>query len=141
MYILIINSTIFVFYIIALITDQFKLSSLITIVFFLLYIINSLYDYQSQTIILNAVMNPIIVLLGCLGIIGDIYNSSYIKQKIAQHYIHYTNPHVFHFSFLITTFFLSAIINNSLIVSSFIPILNLVVDKFKPHSHTTYYNY
>lgn len=124
-----INLSILFIYIILLISDIYDTIYLLTLTSSFLLLSTSLYNKNNLNILLNTLSMPIIYLLLYLGILSNIFLSSRYLIYLTKFYQHITNKYLFMLLILIISCFLSGFLNNSLIVSFYIPIIESICRK------------
>lgn len=102
---------------------------LICITSLLLLVIDICIDLDYLPILLNTIISPVIILLAILGIYSFYFKRSNIINKIIYYYSLLSNSHILHFVILSSVMVLSSFLNNSVIVSLYIPIIIKLINE------------
>lgn len=124
-----INSIVLILYCASLIIDYYDTIWLLTLFSIFLTITTTINNPDNISLILEYSAVPVIFLLLYLGIISDIFRSSVYYHIICNFFNRFTSKWFFFLNILILGGLLSAFLNNSLIVSFFIPVISKICKK------------
>ena len=117
-------------YLILLIIDLFDSILLLYSFSALFFISFSVYDIKNINFILSNSFNPILILLYNLSIINILFKKTHTNIYITKLLSKYNNKSFFTACLLFLTLIFSSIVNNSLVVSSLIPIIINISTKY-----------
>ncbi len=121
-----VSLTLFILFVVTLLTDIFDSLNVLYSFSLICSLVTCLVNSEMQQVLLQTIAHPILILLSGLAVFSFVFSRSIFLEKMTQLFASLKSPIPFMTALLLFTCLTSGILNNTLIVSSLIPIIKKV---------------